>query len=109
MAYFADLTRCDYSGCRGFLAVGWLDKAHDFPKGEVEPDLVDILARLWGNRNPNMSHRGWHNCEFCGEATSSHCIAVGGYVSPAMIIHYIQDHGYKPPDEFLQALREVKS
>jgi hypothetical protein len=26
------------------------------------------------------------------------------YAAPSLIIHYIEHHGYKPPDEFLAAL-----
>jgi hypothetical protein len=26
------------------------------------------------------------------------------YVAPNLIIHYIREHGYRPPDEFIRAL-----
>jgi hypothetical protein len=28
------------------------------------------------------------------------------YAAPTLIYHYVEAHHYKPPDEFLQALRE---
>jgi hypothetical protein len=26
------------------------------------------------------------------------------YISPVLILHYILDHGYRPPDEFIEAV-----
>jgi hypothetical protein len=28
------------------------------------------------------------------------------YVCPALILHYILDHSYRPPDEFVQAVTQ---
>jgi len=33
-------------------------------------------------------------------------VPVSVYAAPTMIYHYVQAHYYKPPDEFLRALRE---
>jgi hypothetical protein len=58
---------------------------------------------------------GHHRCEFCpstGPWTLANCsnseifVPAQGviYVAPAMILHYIEAHEYKPPDEFIDAL-----
>jgi hypothetical protein len=51
MAYFADLTPYAY-GHRmqpGVLHVGWLDAAHDFPRGKVSKVLVEKLKIMASN------------------------------------------------------------
>jgi hypothetical protein len=27
------------------------------------------------------------------------------YVAPELVVHYIEDHGYRPPDQFLEAVQ----
>jgi hypothetical protein len=57
---------------------------------------------------------GYHTCELCGEgrfrgefwvelfdAISGHHIR---FVLPLAVFHYIEDHGYLPPQEFLDAI-----
>ena len=72
---------------------------------------------------------GWHNCELCHKETDWYPDGEVGpiinwqgeqlriyghghflirfhknvYLSPAMILHYILDHSYKPPDVFIEA------
>jgi hypothetical protein len=29
------------------------------------------------------------------------------YAAPSLVIHYIEAHGYKPPDAFVEALRQL--
>jgi hypothetical protein len=86
-----------------------------------------MLARLCRAGVNRM--RGFHYCPFCdwppepflpspttardeeGEfGVGSAEIRVPGpsgvtFAAPDMIIHYVTDHGYRPPDEFLDALR----
>ena len=63
---------------------------------------------------------GWHACEFCSLPTArglqfSRYARLGSgnlwiptasavYEAPAMILHYIADHGYAPPEEFIAAV-----
>lgn len=129
MTYFADGSAYSYmdTGEAGPLVnVGWLAAGHPYPTGTVPDDLVMVLARLC--RKGVHRTRGLHRCEFCVAAgpgrkppTSFHDedgeFLVGGaeiriagpsgvtYAAPDMIIHYVTDHGYKPPEEFLDALR----
>jgi hypothetical protein len=123
--YFADLTRCSYSGVReqNGLSVGWLDKLHDFPHGPVPAGFVERLAQIC--TRPAVNHLGHHVCEFChpgpdttaqidreAGSRSSTVIRVVGrdgtvYFSPAMICHYITRHGYQPPEDFVRAVMET--
>jgi hypothetical protein len=57
---------------------------------------------------------GFHCCEFCpprsdGRFTRGHrnvWIPADSvvYVAPELILHYIEAHGYRPPDEFITAV-----
>jgi hypothetical protein len=89
------------------LNVGWLDSQHDFPTGLSPVGLLERLRTL----APVRQTRGFHLCEFCQEATSSNEIDVFGdgviYGAPMMILHYIDRHGYLPPEEFIDAAFET--
>jgi len=122
--YFADLAPCLYNlpEPQG-MSVGWLDKAHDFPRGSVPAGFVERLSEIC--KRPAVRHRGFHVCEFCdfepdptltlhraAGACSSAVIRVVGhdgrvYHSPAMICHYVAKHGYQPPEDFIRAVMET--
>ena len=127
MAYFADLTPYTYlkrEPDQRLLNVGWLDNEHDYPAGEIEPALLDKLFDLC--LKPARQTRGWYHCLFCppqrgGYKTEWHArqiilgsaeIRVRGregveFASPNLIFHYVRDHKYLPPREFLDALRDA--
>lgn len=115
MAYFPDLTPYRYLGGRerpGFVNVGWLAAGKPVPTGPLPAGFADALeavARRYGGRNIT---RGIHFCEFC-EAV---CVAPAGngevhvpgtgvtYVAPTLLMHYVADHGYAPPEVFVAAV-----
>src|SRR5205823_2146919 len=51
---------------------------------------------------------GLHQCEFCGQAYGLDNLGVPSgdllFVFPDLIVHYVEQHGYKPPEEFIAAL-----
>jgi hypothetical protein len=128
MTYYKDFTVCHYFNtgdwlCR-LMAVGWLEQWKPFPRGEVP---IGAVERLWLLRQefkeafPHILFRGWHNCTIC-EYTSgattplkdSHInlfIPCEGFVfvAPGRIDHYIECHGYQPPESFLNAVLECPS
>ncbi len=127
MTYFADLAPFTYLGpCSGDArAVGWLEAEHDYLRGDVEPGVITALERLFQHAWQPVTTAGWHDCSLCGrkledgpitrEIAGTHellgvknlLVPAGSviYGAPSLIIHYIEDHGYQPPDEFLEALR----
>jgi hypothetical protein len=128
MAYFADLSPYSYIHRKveaaNVLNVGWLDGQHEFPKGAVPETLLAKLFTIC--RKPMNLTRGRHLCELCATPASI-CMAerdgiqigVGSgeirvkglgveYASPAMIYHYVKDHGYLPPQEFMDALSKME-
>ena len=111
-----------------FLNVGWLDSAYAFEKGEVEPEFMDTLFEAAPNFG-SFFHRGYHSCPFCdaneldrdyemvkverggrtGYLGSSMIVVPAGdvaYIAPNLIYHYIEAHGYRPPDRFHDAVME---
>ena len=68
MTYFADLTPCDYFPVESrepLLAVGCLDREHDYCRGAVEPLFVAKLFELLGEPWQPCVFAGSHECQFC--------------------------------------------
>lgn len=115
------------------LSVGWLDKRYPFPKGEIDPALIEKLRRLVAKST--WITRGLHICEFCeipaalaevhqqgrtgdpaywewlkprssnGEIrVSLHSVT---YAAPFLVPHYIEVHKYLPPQPFLVAVEQA--
>lgn len=126
--YYADLSPFapDPSANYGkVLAIGWLDPAHDFRQGVVARDFVERLTDLLVNPWQPAVSMGRHSCGFCrftGGPTEFHLENRIGqpsppmgianlwlpgedvlYVAPSLILHYMDAHGYAPPDEFQAA------
>lgn len=106
------------------LTVGWLEGDQSYARGEVAAEGREILvglAALLQNKS-----RGYHYCTLCtemrewfGVSGAGHArFRLGGaeirvvsdsgqlYVAPNLVLHYIADHGYRPPEEFLAAARD---
>jgi len=127
MAYFADLSPYPYIGSaagEGVLNVGWLSRWHGFPRASVSEEVLARIFELCKSR-VNQT-KGFHSCEFCRTSgwgqlaerdgvqlrLGSAEIRVAGrsgvtYACPDMIYHYVKDHGYGPPQEFIDALLEM--
>jgi hypothetical protein len=112
------------------VAVGWLGATVP-STGEVDGEIIDALIKAYESKAIfSDGSAGWHDCELCpGPETwypdgqigpvitwsgrdlrlyghGHHLLRHGSkvYVVPALILHYIIDHGYCPPDEFLEAV-----
>ena len=101
--------------------VGWLEKGHTFEKRDSDPSFVKKLIKLYRNRvNPT---RGYHRCEFCLDpefglpvTVDNMTIKLGGaeihvlaqdnkvFAAPDLIYHYVVEHSYAPPKEFIDAV-----
>jgi len=128
MAYYRDLDRCSYfdryaDSSLDLTAVGWLEAPLAFPNGKVprefERRLFELVDRTW---DP-IRFRGKHACDLCtrgpdslrSEAGRAVDIGatnlfipklgdVGFFVAPSLILHYVIDHGYRPPLDFQSAV-----
>ncbi len=89
------------------IAVGWL--GNEAPSaGEVSMELRNALRHACRTRETDAGELGYHQCQICEahEDRGEFVIEVEGrvYVLPRMILHYIDEHGYCPPDRFLRDL-----
>lgn len=131
--YYSDLTQYDYLGGEvvqpgaALLNVGWLDAAYPYASGSVSSEFLWALWRLCAS--PVNPTRGFHHCTFClqsgriskfsgmmlvtspwGElCLGSAEMRVSGqrgvtYAAPDLIYHYVAEHEYRPPDEFVAAV-----
>ena len=104
------------------FAVGWLAPGHMFATGSCDRvfyrKLMELLQDPW---QPAVSP-GRHPCAFCqftgGPAVvrfEELSVTIGTgvlfvpsdenvYVTPTMVAHYIDSHGYRPPEEFMSAV-----
>lgn len=104
------------------LAVGWLSKSSDTPKGDVSTEFVNALERLLATHRVNQM-RGYHVCEFCSKSPLVHQTRSGKrimlgsaeiwipqpdqrliYAAPDLIHHYVLEHAYLPPGDFIRAV-----
>lgn len=116
-----------------FINIGWLDAAHPYTHGEMAPRdkelLLDMLFEYC--RYPVCLYQGSHDCHYCDYQDSKFdiinvlknritvplgngSIMVQGrnnlvYVAPTMIYHYVAEHDYIPPDEFIRAVLTTHS
>lgn len=126
--YFEDLTAYRYylpSELSDVRNVGWLDASHAYPKAEVSRDFISklheiICARLSKADAYVNVIRGVHQCNLCGnERIEISCPGSkmllgmseiwlpakrGYFASPSMVLHYIEGHGYVPPQEYIDAV-----
>lgn len=102
--YYEDLTPYVY-GRNGInkVNIGWLDK-EDFPKGNVDKRIIDKIKSI----KSSLVYKGSHSCPFCGKERTNVDKEVKGekytYVFPGLLAHYIEEHKYLPPKEFLDAV-----
>lgn len=100
-------------------AVGWLSIEHDFPKGPTDPEFRRRLrkfAEQWWASTEALGlaiFMGVHECEFCESAGREPAMASGDFgvpcgeilfIAPEMIAHYVEQHDYLPPEDFIAAV-----
>ena len=113
----------DMKAVGGRIAIGWLHPDHPFLRGTASPEFVRRLteiARNWGKSIAALdwgAAGGFHECEFCSKPLKArragHDLASGTfgvpagdriYYCPEMIAHYVSEHEYLPPPEFVAAV-----
>jgi hypothetical protein len=126
MTYFPDLSPYTYrpnpETGENAVNVGWLDAGHEYPKGDVHDAVQQKILVLC--RTPVNRTRGFHPCPICNKVQwpltvngedlylGSAEIWVRGrngqwYAAPDIICHYIRDHRYRPPEEFVRAVEDM--
>jgi len=127
MAYFPDLTPYQYTGLdKGTgipaLNIGWLTKSKPYIIGETPAEFKQKLLAFCFFEHTVYNCLGYHTCQFCAspqapiEVQRGQKVAYLGngeirvigvsavYAAPTLVYHYVVAHGYKPPDEFIEAV-----
>ena len=118
MVYYPDLSS---NPLEKTTHVGWLDREQTFSRGVVDPQFMEKLKLLYKQRVRQT--RGFHVCPFCKERRFGIPVELDGkslslgsaeieisddqgrvYRAPDLIYHYITEHQYLPPPEFIQAV-----
>ena len=103
-------------------AVGWLERP-GFPTGSVPKACVDALMAALRDGIFSDGCRGIHSCTLCGKTLPEvrwrrrkvtlkghgHYLLQSGrvvYMAPSLLLHYMLDHDYRPPEEFVQAVAQ---
>jgi hypothetical protein len=92
-------------------AVGWLEAGHPYRRGPVPEAFVAALRRQVAEAYQPVLYMGFHPCSLCPEGRQRaglRNLLVPTerllYVAPELIAHYVEDHGYQPPEEFVAAV-----
>ena len=125
MTFFEDLSDYSYDTSMPMgqrpKNVGWLGPAADF--GTAEPD-AEFLELLWQHCAVSvLQTRGLHECHLCpphesnvaerngkqlllGSAEIRVFSRIGEiYAAPNLVYHYVSVHKYRPPKQFVDAIR----
>lgn len=113
MSYHQDLTRCEAFGPEAaalLYAVGWLQAGPPYDTGRVDTavysGLVELLKDPW---QPAIG-MGVHRCDLClydGPLGHRNLFIPAGdraFVCPELITHFMNAHGYRPPEAFQAAV-----
>ena len=116
MTHFQDLDcRTLVVNVEAVRAVGWLSSDHPYPRGPVPAEFLPALRTLRARWHAILDLLSWwpacmgvHQCEFCRDCLDNGDIAVPSgtllFVSPTMLVHYVEVHGYLPPADFINAV-----
>lgn len=95
-------------------AIGWLSGKEPFTTGEVERGFAERLRLLCDNWGKGLEALYWpaagglHECELCRKCSMSGNVGIPAgsllYVFPEMTSHYVDEHHYRPPEEFVRAV-----
>jgi hypothetical protein len=90
-------------------SVGWLGATVP-SSGPVDSVILAALKHYTSWVRVEDGSMGVHTCEICHafRANGEFWIIWGGvrYALPQMTLHYMTEHGYRPPEHFLKDLRE---
>lgn len=130
VAIYSDLSAYEYavetvpSGVRA-LNVGWLGGDGEFPQGEVPEGFLDAFLSL-AKDHPSARTRGWQACTLphgedglpypyraqVGDTSIAlgsaevrvHSVSGDLLIAPDLAYHYVKDHHYLPPGEFIEGV-----
>lgn len=111
--YSRDLaTECEVASGPAVRAIGWLEQGQPYPTGPVDRRFLEALRSHV--HDPGYWYAvyamGPHRCDLAGctgAMGSQHVVipsATCVYVAPTLVVHYVEEHHYAPPAEFVAAV-----
>jgi hypothetical protein len=109
----ADLaTACQVASGDRVRAVGWLEASQPFPIGHVESRFLERLRSHVADPGRWLAtvSAGVHSCDLggCAGAAGSQYVVIPShhfvYVAPDLVVHYVEQHAYAPPQQFVDAV-----
>ena len=89
------------------IAVGWLGSSVP-TSGSVPELLITVLRTASNEYSTDTGELGYHTCAICNRFKDRGEFIIETedrtYVLPRMILHYIDKHRYRPPQQFLDDL-----
>ena len=90
------------------ISIGWIE-TDQYPKGIVSGKDINRLEILCRKYQIDQGFLGYHTCRICNRFEDRGEVLLRAeerfYVMPHMILHYVRDHQYQPPKQFLENLR----
>lgn len=108
--YFRDFTFYSLHHFENAQNIGWMNKANDYSKGNVSSEFIENL--LLYVKNPfneiRMVPIKSNSTDFTALGSFEiRVITKDGkqkFAAPSMILHYVIEHNYCPPEEFMSAV-----
>ena len=122
--YFPDLSCYSYGLPRpleNVVNIGWLDCSQLFPTGAVPLQFKSRLY-FWLELATVNRIRGFHECNLCRASIRQFAVLNGEtvwlgaaemwipsssgrvFAAPDLLVHYVEQHAYKPPADFVEAV-----
>jgi hypothetical protein len=74
------------------------------PTWKIEhPDEYAVVLAYLRNPERTEQYRGWSNCRVCGCNNGSQDWFKGPFRYPQGYVHYLTNHGFKPPQVVIDA------
>jgi hypothetical protein len=117
------ITRVNEPYQENLLAIGWLNASYPYPTGVVPQDFVRHIELFCSE--PLICTFGAAFCSLCGNeeivkvrlSSGKEFIIYGEneirilslgkdkiYAAPDLLLHYVKEHHYRPPQEFIDAV-----
>jgi hypothetical protein len=87
-----------------------LERGRSYPTGPVDAEVYNHLIEMCKHPWEPGVFMGLHHCDLClyeGRPGTRNVFVPAGkvvLVCPELITHYMNEHGYRPPDEFCAAV-----
>ena len=122
MTYYPDLSSYEYVGSDDAVNIGWLDIAMPYTTGATSSEFRKKLLEYCRFEFTVNHCMGYHECQYCEDTKppirvdcAGESVPLGNgeirvigtdliYAGPTLIYHYVAEHNYKPPDEFIHAV-----